>query len=133
MTPDIAEILDRKSEKYAGNVSYESLAAFRGCPPVFPARPAIVLSRVQADMNRGFIDVRKGGEIRIRFDLLKNGDVGDIMVNSDVDIRILKSFADSAKKLRFVPATKDGDPVDSCHVVRFAFGVEVSSSIVTVN
>lgn len=132
-SPALAEIMDGKSEKHAGKVSFEPLAAFTGCSSILPGRPAIVLTSVHADMNRGFLDVRKGGEIRIRLDLLKNGFVGDIIVYSDVDVRVLRSFTDSAKKLKFVPASRDGAPVDSCHVVRFTFGVEVSTSIVRVS
>jgi len=132
-SPALTEIMEQVAEKYAGKISFEPLAAFRGCPSILPARPAITLSTVHADMNRGLLDVRKGGEIRIRLDLLKNGSVGDIIVYSDVDVRVLKSFTDSAKKLKFVPASKDGEPVDSCHMVRFTFGVEVSTSIVRVS
>ncbi len=128
----ISDVLDKQVEKYAGKMSFEPLAGFRGCEKVLPARPAIVLGRVQADMNRGFLDVRKGGEIRFRIELLKNGGVGDIIVYSDVDVRVLKSFADSAKKLKFVPASKNGVPVDSCHTQRLTFGVEMSGSIVTI-
>lgn len=131
-SPSITDALEQKTEKYAGQIVFEPLAGFRGCEPVLPTRPAIVLGRVEADMNRGLLDVRKGGEIRFRLDLLKNGSVGDIIVYSDVDVRVLKSFTDSAKKLKFVPASKDGVAVDSCHVVRFTFGVEVSGSIITI-
>ncbi|MBX7053721.1 MAG: energy transducer TonB [Pyrinomonadaceae bacterium] len=131
-SPAIADAIEQKTDRFAGKVSYEPLGAFRGCEPVLPARPAIVLGRVQADLNRGFPDVRQGGEIRFRLDLLKNGGVGDIIVYSDVDVRMLKTFAESAKKLKFMPALKDGVAVDSCYVARLTFGVEVSSSIITV-
>ena len=41
----ISDVLDKQAEKYAGKMSFEPLAGFRGCEKVLPARPAIVIGR----------------------------------------------------------------------------------------
>ena len=129
----VSEALKRKSEKIERAVTIEPLAAFREENPDLALIPAVVLTDIQPDPGAFPRDVEKSGEIKVRVKLLANGQVGDIAIYSDIDKSVLRSYVNSAKNLKFIPAKKsDGGAVDSTRTLWSAFGVTVTTQIINV-
>lgn len=121
----VIEALKRKSGKHTGTVTYEPLAAFKECKEDFNLRApilltSITLTAVSPDFSTGF-NIDKGGEVKIKLRLLADGQVGDIVIYSDADRRLLKTYAESARKAKFIPAESNQIPIDACKVVWWTF------------
>ena len=112
----VTDALKRKLDKFTGKITYEPLTAFKDCKQDFDRRSAILLTEIKPDFS-AFSSDAKGGEVKIRLMLLADGQVADIVVYSDADRRILKSYAESARKAKFIPAESNGSPTDACKVV----------------
>lgn len=133
-SPQVKEALKRKSEKIERKIRFEPLSAFTEPETDYSIRPAIVLTDVGPEPRVFFRGVNKGGELKIKADLLANGQVGDITVYSDIDKSVLRSYAESVKNMKFIPAQKsDGTPVASVQTFWSHFGVSVTTEIITVN
>jgi hypothetical protein len=121
-SPEIMTALSQKSEKSDRKITYEFKTVklpetafdFLMRPYVilvdphpqfasYSVRPTIISSR--ADRN--------DGKATFKVELLSGGQVGDITVFSTSDRRILYEFIEGIKKVRFLPALKDGNPIDS--------------------
>ena len=68
------------------------------------------------------------GTVRFRVTFLKTGKIGDVTfvsanpsVNQVTKNGLLRASAKAAKKIKFEPATKDGEPITVTKVVEFAF------------
>jgi hypothetical protein len=122
----VIDLLKRKTGKHAGAVTYEPLAAFRDCKEDLNLRPAILLTTIHPDFSGSFGDAAKGGELKIKMMLSADGQVGDIVIYSDADRRVLKTLAESARKAKFIPAERNGMPTDTCKVEWRSFGTQTS-------
>ena len=132
VSSEVKEALDRKVGKSDRKITFEPLSAFTPCRNDDAVRPAFVVSQGELDISSIGRPPVKSGDIRMNVQLLANGQVGDIVVFSDLDKSVLRAFADSARKARFVQAKSSGAPVDWCETMRQAFGVTTSTRIFTV-
>jgi len=128
-SPEVAEAHKRKTGKFEGKVEFEPLSAYSPCSQDPNVRPAFVVTSLMPDMaslpaHRG--PVNMSGDMLINVRLLSDGRVGDIIVYSDIERRVLRVFADAAKKLKFVPAERNGRPADHCEFIKMGFGVSTS-------
>ena len=128
-SPEVAEAHKRKTGKFEGKVEFEPLAAYTPCPHEPKVRPAFLVTSLTPEMgslprNQG--PVNMSGDMLINVRLLSDGRVGDIIVYSDIERGVLRVFADAAKKLKFVPAERNGAPADHCESIRMGFGVSTS-------
>jgi len=128
-SPQIIEVVKRKTEKIERKITFESLASFKEEPIDYSIRPAFLLDNIGPDPSANFTGVTKGGEVKIKLQLLSNGQVGDIIVFSDVDKSVLRGYANTAKNVKFIPAQKNGSPIDSYQTVWSYFGVTVTTQI----
>lgn len=128
----VEEAFKRKSPPFRGKVAFFALAEKKDCEIDLSVRPALAVSLINPTGNyvpgippKPDLFSRNvsngGGPIYMRFLLRSNGQVGDIDIYSDVDRRVLEAYAESAKTLKFVPASKDGINVDACHTDVFTF------------
>jgi hypothetical protein len=130
-SPQIIEVLKRKTEKAERKISFESLTNFKEEAIDYTMRPAFLLANIGPELTANFNGVTKGGEVKVRLQLLSNGQVGDIIVFSDVDKSVLRSYANAAKNVKFIPAQKNGTPIDSYQTVWSYFGVSVTTQILS--
>jgi hypothetical protein len=79
----------------------------------YSVRPTFFASRVG----------QNSGEATFKVKLLSNGKVGDITVYSMSDRRILYEFVEGIKRVRFLPAVKNGKAVD----FEWNFGLETDN------
>jgi hypothetical protein len=127
---EVEKALDRKRPKWDGKLTFKTLAEFTPCGLDLSVAPPFVLSRLSPE-NLGAAAAfgTQGGTLKINVTLLASGGVGDIIVFSDVERSVSRAFADSAKKMRFVPANRAGTAVDHCETFTMNFGV--TSRVVT--
>lgn len=127
----VIDALKRKTGKYTGTVTYEPLSAFKDCKEDFDARTAILLTAIKPDFSALLpSEDLKAGDVKMKIMLLADGQVGDIVIYSDADRRILKTLAESARKAKFIPAESNGTPTDACKVAWSSFGVQVSRGVI---
>lgn len=70
--------------------------------------------------NYGTLDLQASAILRIQF--LSDGKLGDIAVVVKIPYTGMTELAlDAAKKIRFVPAIKDGKPTDSFRMVQYTY------------
>lgn len=71
------------------------------------------------------VNSTKGLTAKLRISLLANGQVGDITVYSDQSKEFIKACVESAKKIKFVPAKRNGKNVD--YTVMESYDVTITS------
>jgi hypothetical protein len=133
-SPEIKKVKKQKAPPFGGTVQYRPLAEFKPCPADAQVRPAVLASSLKPEMSFRIRDIRnaESGEVRVQYELRADGSVGDVRIFSDVDRSVLRGYAEGAKRLRFLPATKAGVPVDFCDTMWSAFGVTTSTRMFTI-
>lgn len=118
--PEILEALNRKSEKSNRKISYESEDGLKITNEINDSiRPSIILVEphpMSYAVKPTVYIFRKregNGAAKIKVKLLANGQVGDITVFSKADRTVIYDFIEGVKEIKFLPAMKDGKPVDS--------------------
>lgn len=128
----VVEALKRDVGKYRGTVTFEPLSAFKDCKSDWSIRPPLLISHIYPRNTLDFRDIQNGGEVKIKLQLMASGAVGDIIIYSDVDKAVLRSYAESARKARFVAASLNGVSIDACAMERSSFGITRSAGIIIV-
>lgn len=129
----VVKVLEAKTVKRDREIKFESLAAYTEEKEDNDLRKAILLTDMKpttpplSRILNGTLP--KGGEFRIKMQLLASGQVGDITVYTNADISEARRFADAAKSLKFIPASKNGVPVDSFQTTSMWTGVFLSPGI----
>jgi len=113
-SPEIVEALKIKAAKMDRKVTLTSLAEFKRVENEAGVRPAFVVSIPRPEYAG---EISKPGSYKVQVKLLANGQVGDILVATDLGEGFAKSYAEAAKNVKFLPAEKNGVPVDSFHVL----------------
>ena len=131
-SPEIVEAFARKTGKNKGKITYElariddddsktsdlthrAILVERSYPR-FP-------SPFQPGMTTGSIDIK----LKVQF--LADGQIGDIVVQSEADKMFVNAVIDAVRKTKFVPARKDGKYVDSTLTINYAMRMETSAPI----
>lgn len=122
-TPKIAEAMERKRIKQDRKISYHPFSDFVkeeatgqfDEPPIIVDAPRHTRSLYSLARPNGKRTLR--GVVRVV--LLANGQIGDITVYSDASNSFGRICAAQAKEIRFVPAEKDGESVDSAVVLNY--------------
>lgn len=131
-SPVVIEALNRKSEKIKTKISYELESENVETDLNEDISPAIVLVRSRPNFPRpsfnGFPQ-NASYKIKIRARLLANGQVGDMTVYSSADRSLINSCVEAVKKTKFIPAQKDGNPVDSEQTFDYSFEIFTSVQI----
>jgi hypothetical protein len=129
-SPQILEVLNRKSSGEKGKVSYVNYLTQtneKPKPEDISKRPAIILRRespqIRALRVEGAILLGKSN-VKIRAVLLANGQIGSLTAPSKFDKGSLNSYIDALRKTKFIPAEIDGKPVDSEYT--FVYEIETT-------
>lgn len=120
--------LNRKIEKLDRKISVEPIGSFSEEVPVNDIRPAFIVKYPDSISLRNFFndsDLNKGLIIKFKIQVLANGQVGDVIAFSS-NKEIAKLFAENAKNYKFVPAEKNGLPIDSFKTDEVKIGVITS-------
>lgn len=89
----------------------------------------VMLSEARGDNGGKVVSTPANGPagnlrgLRAQVTFLASGQIGDIIIYSDEKKDYVNSCLDSIKKIRFVPATDGGKPVDSVQSVSYAVNV----------
>ena len=123
-SPEIVSALDSKSGS-GGQVEYvldvRELTKFQTDPDV---RPAVIVQRQFPKLEYKHLQgARQQGTlvVKLRTKFLANGQIGDIGVYSETNREFSDDCVNLAKKIKFIPAKKDGRPVDSYQIVTYYF------------
>lgn len=125
-SPEVLAALNRKTNKGKSKVHREENASNKAVIDDNDkySRPAIILFK--APLNRSSVSAKESsGQIRLRVQLLANGQIGDITVYSAADEDWIKAAIDAARQTKFVPAQTDGKPVDSFTTLAYEYKVSV--------
>lgn len=131
-SPEVIAALNRKTEKIKNKISYELESQGEEEAPDESLRPAIVVARQRPNFPRpnfNGIPQNASYRIKIRAKLLANGQVGDMTVYSSAERSLINSCVEAVKKTKFVPAQKDGNPVDYEYTFDYSFEVFTSTQI----
>ncbi len=84
------------------------------------SKPLIVLRkpRVGVDSVRGRVI---SGTVRVRITFLANGEIGNVDLLNSVEVSLDMNAFNAAKKIKFLPAEKNGKAVDVTKVIEFSF------------
>ena len=123
-SPEILRALDSKSRS-SGQVEFgleaRDLTKFQTDPD---ARPAVIVQREFPKLEYKHLQgARQQGTlvVKLRTKFLANGQIGDIGVYSETNREFSEDCVNLAKKIKFIPAKKDGRPVDSYQIVTYYF------------
>ena len=123
-SPEIVTALDAKSGS-GGSVEFGLEARDLTKFPQDPvARPVIIVHRQYPKLEYKHLQgARQQGTlvVKLRIKFLANGQIGDIGVYSETNREFSEDCVDLAKKIKFIPAKKDGKAVDSYQVVTYYF------------
>lgn len=123
-SPEIVEAYERKSDKKKPNVTKElalkidEIESYEGYsrPPVILERPIpkLQLSSPTSDA------INKSYTVKMRVNFLANGQIGDIKILfNQSDKNYEDACIEAARKIRFIPAQKNGVNADSTSIVDF--------------
>ena len=123
-SPEIVGALNSKSGS-GGQVEFgleaRDLAKFQTDPDI---RPAVIVQRQFPVLEYKHLQgARQQGTlvVKLRTKFLANGQIGDIGVYSEANREFSEDCVNLAKKIKFIPAKKDGRPVDSYQIVTYYF------------
>lgn len=123
VSPEVKEALDRKAGRSDRKITFEPLSAYRPCRNDMSARPAFIVAEAAPEIGSMRPTAAGSGELRMNIQMLASGQVGDIVVFSDLEKNVLRAFAEAAAKTRFIPAKLNGVAVDHCETLKRGFGV----------
>lgn len=63
------------------------------------------------------------GTIPVNVEFLANGDIGTIIVDDRLDAGLAKNVIEAVRKIKFVPAQADGNPVDVVRTMLYRFSI----------
>ncbi len=126
-SPEVTEAFSRKPEKNNSKTIYEvSSDDLNAVETAGLSRKAVILDRPAPRPNPGMM--RGGGSsgsfvLKLKVNLLANGQIGDITVLSVVNKEFTQACLEATRKIRFVPAQKDGQNVDSVQLIDYTFQI----------
>jgi hypothetical protein len=122
-SPEVAEALNRKPEKTKNKIAYELDSADLRNEYGDDVRPPIVLLHHYPKFNPRFDNAQRSvsRRVKIRAQLLANGQVGDMTVYSNAERDLINDCIEAIRKTKFVPAYKDGKPIDADRIFDFSF------------
>lgn len=88
------------------------------------ARAAVVVNRPHPRYPGTAAVARIGGEVRLRVLFLASGEVGEIEVLKGRAAGLTESAVEAARKIKFIPAEKDGRLVSQYAEVVYRFGIQ---------
>jgi TonB family protein len=127
-SPLVKQYLDKPDSTdihvvYAKDTQGPGVAAetFNADSPIY-SRPLIVLRKSPP----AFPNVDKSGppisvNIRLKVQFLANGQIGNVEVLSSPGVKYAESAIEAVKKIKFIPAQKDGKDVDISQVMEFGY------------
>lgn len=87
------------------------------------SRPVMVLRKPQALYSSAARNAGVQGAVRLKVQLRGDGGIGDIIIVSGLAKGLTEKAVDAAKKIKFVPAEKDGKPIDSLVTFEYTFSL----------
>ena len=63
------------------------------------------------------------GNVRLKVQFLETGEIGEIQVVSGLPYGATENAIEAAKKIKFLPAVKDGKPITSAKIVTYNFAI----------
>jgi len=86
--------------------------------------PVKILYKPQAaypNQNKGTVCIQ--GTVRIRVEFLESGEIRQIVVVSGLPYGASENAVEAAKKIKFIPAKKNGQTVTTVRVISFSFAI----------
>jgi hypothetical protein len=124
-SPDIKEALKRP-DALATVTRYEKLGddndADDGVSGVY-SRQLTILRKEKASYTSGARDKGVKGSIRGRILFKADGTIGEIVMDPTLDKGLARNAADSARRIKFLPAEIDGKPVDQWRPITYTFDI----------
>ena len=124
-SPEILAALTSKSGSASENVEWVTDAKSLGAGTTAPEiRPAIIVSRQYPQLEYKHLQgSRQQGTlvVKLKLQFLASGKIGDITIYSEANREFAKDCIELAKKIKFIPAKKDGRPIDSYQIVTYYF------------
>ncbi len=127
-SPEIVEAEKRKTGKFKGTVTYELITNAADAETEDLTHKAIVLEKPlpnfekpQFPANGVIQETRINIKIKVQF--RADGQIGDMIVYSDSEKQHIKAAIDAARKIRFVPARRGSEFVDSFQIVLYFAGM----------
>lgn len=123
-SPEVLDAFNRKLEKTKGNVKKEISAMDNQTVSYADySRAPIVVDQPYPNFNPRFEGMSKGSVAshltKLKVTLLANGQVGDITIIMGNDNNFNDSCVDAVRKLRFIPAQKNGVNADSVRIIDY--------------
>jgi hypothetical protein len=87
------------------------------------SRRLIIVSRPKASYTDAARIANKQGTIRARIEFLKSGQIGNVLVDSRLDLSLSTNVANAIRQIKFIPAEIDGRPVTVTKVVEYGFTI----------
>lgn len=87
------------------------------------SRPLILLRKPKALYTQSARESNRQGTIRAKVDFLKDGQIGDIIVDARLDRGLGENVAKAIKQIKFIPAEVDGKTVDATRIFEYIFSV----------
>ena len=85
--------------------------------------PLTILLRPRAAYTDSARHANEQGTIRLKIMFLANGHIGKITVLKKLRYGLLENAIRSAKRIKFIPAAKDGVPIDKEQIVEYSFSI----------
>ncbi len=123
-SPEIIEAEKRKTGKFKGKVTYElqELNPDTNSETVGLTHRALIIEQPLPRFSppSNIIGSIEQISVRLKVQFRADGQVGDIIVLSNVDKNFTESSIDLARKIKFVPARQGGEFVDSFQIVGYS-------------
>lgn len=84
-------------------------------------RPMIILRKPPASYNDHTRNSMAQGTVKLKIVFQGNGQIGKITVLGKIDKGLIESSVNAARKIKFLPAETDGQPVDVTMLVQYSF------------
>lgn len=135
-SPEIIEAEKRKTGKFKGKISYElqELNPENDSETEDLSHRALIIEQPRPRFSPGanITGSIRQFTVRLKVQFRADGQIGDIIVLSNADKNFTKSSIDLARRIKFVPARRDSEFVDSFQIVGYSVVSMPTSPMITI-
>lgn len=121
-SPEIIEAEKRPTGKFEGKIRYELKSDEEITETEDLTHHAIIIDKPfpRYDPKTGFTGAGEVLDVRLKVQFRADGQIGDIVVLSNSDEDFTQSAISKARRIKFVPARRNNEFVDSYQIVRYS-------------
>lgn len=121
-SPEVIEAEKRQTGKIEGKITFELKSDEEIVETEDLTHHALIIDKPlpRYDPKTGFIGAVEKLNVRLKVQFRADGQIGDIVVLSNSDEDFTKSAINKARRIKFVPARRNGEFVDSYQIVSYS-------------